>query len=67
MVLLGKVNFAAKAIPLGRMNSGPIQFCLPKRVNSLSLIAYVYRFVCSIGPPVHTGVVDGLGHIESYL
>ena len=30
MALLGKTNFASMAVPLGRMNSRPLQQCLPR-------------------------------------
>ena len=35
--LLVKMNFAAVAIPLARLNCRPIQFCLSRRTNDLNL------------------------------
>ena len=37
MVLLGKMNFAATAIPLARLHCRPLQFCLPRLTYDLSL------------------------------
>ena len=37
MVLLGKINYAATAIPLARLHCRPLQFCLPRLTYDLSL------------------------------